>query len=132
MQREIQDLKTQQNRLLEQRQKDFIDQEILESRIAPVKLLCDQKERPLLILDEQRRRKDDAAAAETRIAEFCERMTEGLEDASFPPPLWPRRCRHLRSWPPARPRGSPDGLSGCATGTSCERRRASDLGVAQL
>ena len=40
-----------------------------------------QKERSLLILDEQRRRKDDAAAAEARIAEFCERMTEGLEDA---------------------------------------------------
>ena len=66
---------------MEQRQKDFIDQEILESRIAPVKLLCDQKERSLLILDEQRRRKDDAVAAEARIAEFCERMTEGLEDA---------------------------------------------------
>ena len=80
LQREIQDLKAQQSRLLEQRQKDFIDQEILESKIAPVKLLCDQKERSILILDEQRRRKDDASAAEARIAEFCERMTEGLED----------------------------------------------------
>ena len=66
---------------MEQRQKDFIDQEILESRIAPVKLLCDRKERSILILDEQRRRKDDAVAAEARIAEFCEWMTEGLEDA---------------------------------------------------
>ena len=82
MRREIQDLKAEQSRLLEQRQKDFIDQEILESRIMPVKILCDEKERSLIALEEQRRRKDDAAAAEARIVEFCEQVAEGLEDAS--------------------------------------------------
>jgi hypothetical protein len=82
LRREIQDLKAQQTRLLEQRQKDFIDQEILESRIVPVKILCDEKERSLTVLDEQRRKKDDAEAAEARIVEFCERVSEGLEDTS--------------------------------------------------
>ena len=82
LRREIQDLKAQQARLLEQRQKDFIDQEILESRIVPVKILCDEKERSLTVLDEQRRKKDDAEAAEARIVEFCERVSEGLEDTS--------------------------------------------------
>ena len=82
LRREIQDLKAEQSRLLEQRQKDFIDQEILESRIMPVKILCDEKERSLIALEEQRRRKDDAAAAEARIVEFCEQVAEGLEDAS--------------------------------------------------
>ena len=53
LRREIQDLKAQQARLLEQRQKDFIDQEILESRIMPVKILCDEKERSLIALEEQ-------------------------------------------------------------------------------
>ena len=62
---EIAEMKSQQRRLLEQRQKDFIDQDILESQIGPVQALGDGKERPLRVLEEQQRRKDDAAEAET-------------------------------------------------------------------
>ena len=55
---EIADLKRQQRRLIEQRQKDVIDQEILESQIGPVKLLCDEKARLLGALEDQQKRKD--------------------------------------------------------------------------
>ena len=81
--REIADLKGQQGRLLEQRQKDFIDQELLETRIAPLKLLCDDKERQLLDLEEQQSRKNDATDAADRIAEFCQTVACQLDHMSF-------------------------------------------------
>ena len=71
LRREIADLKGQQRRLLEQRQKDFIDQDILESQIGPLKGLCDDKERTLRTLKEQQRQIDDVANAEQRITDFC-------------------------------------------------------------
>ncbi len=77
---DIADLKSQQRRLLGQRQKDVIDQEILESQIAPVKLLCDEKERELGALEDQQKRKDDALDAEERIAEHCRRLEEGIDN----------------------------------------------------
>ena len=80
LRREIADLKNQQRRLLEQRQKDIIDQELLESQIAPVKLLCDEKERLLGALEGQQKRKDAVADAEKRIAEYCGRLAEGLDN----------------------------------------------------
>ena len=57
---EIVDLKNQQRRLIEQRQKDIIDQEILESQIAPVKLLCEDKVGQLSALEDQQKSKDAA------------------------------------------------------------------------
>ena len=77
---EIADLKRQQRRLIEQRQKDVIDQEILESQIGPVKLLCDEKARLLGALEDQQKRKDAVADAEERIAEYCGRLAEGLDN----------------------------------------------------
>ena len=52
---EIVDLKNQQRRLIEQRQKDIIDQESLESQIAPVKLLCEDKVGQLSALEDQQK-----------------------------------------------------------------------------
>ena len=80
LRRDIADLKSQQRRLIEQRQKDIIDQEILESQIAPVKLLCDEKEGELGVLDVQQKGKDAAVDAEERIAEYCNRVAEGLDN----------------------------------------------------
>ena len=77
---EIADLKSQQRRLIEQRQKDTIDQDILESQIAPVKLRCDDKIRQLCILEDQQKKKDSAVDAEQRIAEYCGRLAEGLDN----------------------------------------------------
>ncbi len=77
---EIADLKRQQRRLIEQRQKDVIDQEILESQIGPVKLLCDEKARLLGALEDQQKRKDAVADTEERIAEDCGRLAEGLDN----------------------------------------------------
>ena len=77
---EIVDLKNQQRRLIEQRQKDIIDQEILESQIAPVKLLCEDKVGQLSALEDQQKSKDAAVNAEERIAEYCSRLAEGLDN----------------------------------------------------
>ena len=74
---EIVDLKNQQRRLIEQRQKDIIDQEILESQIAPVKLFCEDKVGQLSALEDQQKSKDAAVNAEERIAEYCSRLAEG-------------------------------------------------------
>ena len=81
LRREIADLKGQQRRLLEQRQKDFKD--ILESQIGPLKGLCDDKERTLRTLKEQQRQRDDAANAEQRITDFCSKLSERLPALDF-------------------------------------------------
>ena len=47
LRRDIRDLKSEQLRLLEQRQKDYIDQDLLELQTGPVKALCDEKGRAL-------------------------------------------------------------------------------------
>ena len=77
---EIVDLKNQQRRLIEQRQKDVIDQGILESQIAPVKLLCEDKVGQLSALEDQQKSKDAVVHAEERIAEYCRRQAEGLDN----------------------------------------------------
>lgn len=83
LRKEISKLKGQQYRLLEQRQKDFIDQEILERQISPVKLLCDEREKTLRSLEEQQAKKEDIVQAEERIKEYCERVAKKLDDADF-------------------------------------------------
>ena len=83
LRRERDDLRSQQSRLLDQRQKDFIDQELLESKIGPLKLLREEKERQLQALEEQQRMKDAAAAASDRIALYCLELAKGLENADF-------------------------------------------------
>ena len=83
LRREIADLKGQQRRFLEQRQKDFIDQDILESQIGPLKGLCDDKERTLRTLKEHQRQRDDAANAEQRITDFCRKLSERLPALDF-------------------------------------------------
>ena len=75
----IADQQKQQRRLLDLRQNDVIDQGILESKIAPVKLLCDENERELRVLKDQQKMKDAVADAEERIAEYCGRLAEGLD-----------------------------------------------------
>ena len=76
---DIRDLKSEPLRLLEQRQKDYIDQDLLDLQTGPVKALCDEKGRALRVLEEQQRLKDDAADMERRIVERCRK----LENLSF-------------------------------------------------
>ena len=59
--------------MLEQRQKDYIDQELMERQTGPVKALCDEKERALRVLEEPQRFKDDAAEMERRIVDQCKK-----------------------------------------------------------
>ena len=80
LRREIADLKSQQRRLIELRQKDIIDQDILEGQISPVRLLCDEKARQFSTLEEQQKQKDAAVDVEERIAEYCGRVAEGLDN----------------------------------------------------
>ena len=81
--RDITHLKRQQAQLLDQRQHEYIDQEILQSKIAPLKLLCDEKEQQLRALKEQQSRRDDAVAAAERIADYCQQIAERLDHMDF-------------------------------------------------
>ena len=83
LRREIRDLKSQQMRLLEQRGRDVIDQDLLELQIGPVKALSDEKELALRVLEEQERLRDDAADVERRIVEQCHRLVERLDTLDF-------------------------------------------------
>ena len=76
-------MKDEQRRLIEQRQKDFIDQDILESLIGPVKALCEDKERSLHVLEDQQRLADDVNKAEQRIFDYCELLSERLDGLDF-------------------------------------------------
>ena len=80
LRREIADLKSQQRRLMELRQKDLIDLEILETQIGPVKALCDEKEEELLLLEAQHQQHDSAEEAGRRVAEYCQVVSDKLDD----------------------------------------------------
>ena len=83
LRRNIADLKGQQRRLIELRQKDMIDLDLLENQLGPVKALCDEKETTLRVLEEQQRQKDDAAEAGQRIVQFCGSLSERLDNLDF-------------------------------------------------
>ena len=80
LRREITDLRSQQRRLIELYQKASIDQDLLERQIAPVKLLCEDKVGQLSALEDQQKSKDALVHAEERIAEYCSRLAEGLDN----------------------------------------------------
>ena len=81
--REIEANKREERRLITLFQKEFIDQDILESLVAPLKLLRDEKERALQILEEQQKRKDAAAGAKKQIAEHCQQMSDHLDNLDY-------------------------------------------------
>ena len=80
LRRDLADLKKQQGILIDLRQKDMIDLELLENRIGPLKLRCDEMARELGMLEDQQKKKDDAVHAAERIAEYCRRLAEGLDN----------------------------------------------------
>ena len=83
LEREIADLKGQQRRLIELRQKDMVDQEVLETQLGPVKALCDDKQSTLRLLQEQQRQRDDVAEAAERISAYCERLAQTVDELDF-------------------------------------------------
>ena len=83
LRREIDGLKSQQRRLIELRQMAVIDLDMLESQLAPVRALCDDKEASLRLLEEQQTQQDDAAEAGRRIAQYCETLAGRLVDLDF-------------------------------------------------
>ena len=83
LKREVRKLVEQQGRLMDQRGNELIDQEILESRFAPLKALYDEKRRSLQVLQEQQRLRDDASVVRERTEEYCRQLEEKLEDLDF-------------------------------------------------
>ena len=81
--REISGLKGEESRLVGLYQKDFIDEDILEHRIAPLKLMRTEKEQALEALKEQQRNAEAASVVKEQIEEYCRRMTERLGDLDF-------------------------------------------------
>ena len=45
-----------------------------------MRLALEENERALKILEEQQKNRDDAAMAEDRVAEYCRKFSEGLDD----------------------------------------------------
>ena len=83
LKKDILELKGQQRRLIELRQKDMIDLDLLESQIGPVKSLCDEKEHGLRVLERQRQERDDEAEMGRRIAGLCQQFSEKLDGMDF-------------------------------------------------
>ncbi len=83
LRREIRDLKARQMRLINQLGDPEADQELLKQSMRPVKVLCDEKERALRVLEEQKRLKDDAADVECRIVAQCGKLAERVETLDF-------------------------------------------------
>ena len=83
LRREIQDLKGQQLRLIEMRQKDAIAQDLLESKIAPLKVLTDEKQGSLDSLEAQQRLHDGADQMEQRVVAMCKQFSERLGSLDF-------------------------------------------------
>ena len=83
LKRERLDLKGQQSRLLELFQKTYIDEDLLEGQIGPLKALSDEKERALRVLEDQLRHKDDAAEVERRIVAVCREVSERLDNLEY-------------------------------------------------
>ena len=83
LKREVQGLKSQQHRLIELRQKDMVDQEILEGQLAPLKALYDEKQQALRVLELQLEQRGGAVDLERRIFELCDSFSETLEGMDF-------------------------------------------------
>ena len=83
LKREIRDLAGQHVRLLEQRGKNLIDQDIPERHIGPAQSLCDAKRELLSALEEQQRMRDNAAEIRGRIAGYCRQLEPKLANLDF-------------------------------------------------
>ena len=83
LRREIQDLKGEQLRLIDLRQKDMIDQDLLESKIAPLKALTDEKQGTLDSLEAQQRLHDSADQVEQRVVAMCNQFSERIVGLKF-------------------------------------------------
>ncbi len=83
LRQEVQELKGQQRRLIELRQKDMVDQEILEGQLAPLKLLSDEKESELRVLESQLRQKGDIGEMERQIVKMCRLVSNKLDSMDF-------------------------------------------------
>ena len=83
LRKEITSNESEQRKLIRLSGKEEIDQDILLSESAILKLLCDEKKQALRALEEQRGNQRAAAEAKDQIEEYCSRMAEGLENLDF-------------------------------------------------
>ena len=83
LEKEIEGLEGEQYRLLQQRQRAVIDQNLLERLIAPVKRLYDERRQELALLMEQQKMQKESADMEEVIRDCCGRIAEKLDNASF-------------------------------------------------
>lgn len=82
LRKEVDGLRAEQSRLMQQMGKPHIDQDILEATIAPLKVRYDEKRDQLRALEEQQERREGAEASSYQIAEYCRELATRLEDAT--------------------------------------------------
>ena len=83
LKQEVEDLRGQQRRLIDLRQRDMVDQEILEGQLAPLKMLSDEKQSELRVLEAQVREQGDIGEMERRIVKVCEDVSDKLDSMDF-------------------------------------------------
>ena len=83
LQQDIEKLEGEQYRLLQQRQRDLVDQELLERLLAPIKPVYDEKRQILARLLDQQKLQQGSERMEQVIRECCGKIAEKLDGADF-------------------------------------------------
>ena len=83
LRRETAAIANEQRRLIRLYGKEEVDQDILESESAKLKLARQEKEQALRALEEQQRSAEAAIHAKEQIGDFCKRISERLGDLDF-------------------------------------------------
>ena len=80
LKRDIQQLRGREARLIGLYGDGEFDREALDSQVAPIKALSDEKKKDLLILEEQQRHRDDSEELDRRVREVCQQVSDRLDN----------------------------------------------------
>ena len=80
LKRDIQQLRGREARLIGLYGDEEFDREALDSQVAPIKALSDEKKRELHVLEEQQRQRDDLKELDRRVREVCQHVSDRLDN----------------------------------------------------
>ena len=83
LRREVSKCESEEFRLLELYRRGTVRLELLESQMAKLNALREDLLEQLGVLEEQQRLVEDVATADVRIREYCERLSESLDEMDF-------------------------------------------------
>ncbi len=80
LQRDIQQLRGREARLIGLYGDEKLDREALDSQVAPIRALSEEKRKELNILVEQQRLRDESSELDRRVREVCQRVSDRLDN----------------------------------------------------